>query len=359
MASKKDRTAIERSRPTTEAAAADAWTVRPVDELTGQILSPNEAAFRAVVRSDHEQQLIAVDAAYYAQRDRIHEPLRHAQGVVLDSDDWEVSRTNATALRVPLRTVVDAERLDDPESEQWGSLAVRFARALCGPRAALVMEHLYAISNEPPYWRRPRLSISIAELADRLGYTRDARGVHRDHTRKEVSRILLALHFTHVALQSTADGESRGGFSPLISKLYYSTREDVADLSPREVFERGLPDQVSLEIGWYGSIRDDDGNPMQSYVRMLVPQRTSARGRSNRSGASTIDNLRRHIGGYQATIRPGGSIWRGRSCWNRLASLTRIPPMPTNHSSAPLMHLLLRARCRATSRSLCRCVRRT
>jgi hypothetical protein len=44
--------------------------------------------------------------------------------------------------------------------------------------------------------------------------------------------------------------------APLISRLEYSTRENVADLSPQQVFERGLPDQVTVTIGWFGSLRD-------------------------------------------------------------------------------------------------------
>lgn len=301
MAREAEGTEHRRVDAAPEVVTADTWQVRTVDELTGKMLTPDESAFRAVIRSDREQGVIAVDAVYYAQRDRIHEPLTRERGVVSGSQDWELARPNATTLRVPRRDVADPAQMEGTDA--WEGLAVRFAHSLCGPRAALVMEHLYTIANEPPYWRRPRITISIAELADRMGYTRDERGVHRDHARKEISRILLALHYTHVGLQSTTDGESTGVISPLLAKLEYSTREDVADLSPQQVFERGLPDNVTVVIGWFGSIRDDDGHPMHSYVRTLAPTRSAARDRSNRSGASTIDSLRRHVLHYYKTVR--------------------------------------------------------
>lgn len=287
------------------ATAADAWRLRPVDELTGEVLTPDEAAYRAVVRSDHEQGVIAIDATYYAQQDRIHEPLRREHGSLSPAQEWELTRPNSTTLRIPLREIGDPTRLPDgPDAVgAMEGIAVRFAHALCGPRAARVMHVLYAIANEPPNWRRPRITISLAELADRMGYARDERGVQRDYGRKELSRILLALHYTHVGLQRTADGASRGVLAPLLSRLEYSTREDVADLSPQQVFEQGLPDQVTVTIGWFDSLRDADGRPAHSYVRTLPPGWEAARGRSNRTGVSTVDNIRQHVAHYRKNAR--------------------------------------------------------
>lgn len=281
---------------------ADVWQVRPVDELTGEVLPPDEVAYRAVIRSDHEQGLMAIDATYYAQRERIHEPLQREKGSLSPAQEWELQRPNSTTLRIALREIGDPARQTEGLDGMEG-VAVRLAHALCGPRAAMVMHVLYAIANEPPNWRRPRITISLAELADRLGYTRDERGVQRDYARKEISRVLLALHYTHVGLQRTADGESQGVMAPLISRLEYSTRENVADLSPQQVFERGLPDQITVTIGWFGSLRDGDGRAAHSYVRVLPPVYGTARARSNRTGISTVDNLRRHVLHYRKNVQ--------------------------------------------------------
>jgi hypothetical protein len=183
------------------------------------------------------------------------------------------------------------------------------------------MHLLYAIANEPPNWRRPRVTISLAELADRMGYARDERGVVRDYARKEVSRVLLALHYTHVGLQRTAEGESFGVMAPLLSHLEYSTRENVADLSPHQVFERGLPDNVTVTIGWFDSLRDTNGRPQHSYVRTPPPLYGAAGRRRNFTGVSTVDNLRGHLIRYQKTVR-SGSIELARSVLLSQAGVT-------------------------------------
>lgn len=321
------QTAMDRARdwrrgalPTNEGVIADAWRLRAVDELTGEVLTAEEAAYRAVMRSEYEQGLIAMDATYYAERERIHEPFSDAHGSLSAAQEWELTRENSTTLRIPLRDIGDPTRLPDGLDAVEG-VAVRFAHALCGPRAARVMHVLYAIANEPPNWRRPRFTVSLAELADRMGYTRDERGVHRDYSRKELSRILLALHYTHVGVQRTADGESRGVMAPLLSRLEYSTRENASGLSPQRVFELGLPDNVTVEIGWFSSLRDAEGHPVHAYVRVLPPARGTARGRSNRTGVSTIDNLRQQILQYRKTVR-GTSIELARAVLLEQAGIT-------------------------------------
>src|SRR5438128_1979758 len=92
---------------------ADAWQLREVDELTGEVLTPEEVAYRAVIRSDHEQGMMAIDATYYAQQERIHEPLRREQGSLSPAQEWELRRSNSTTLRIPLREIGDPSSLPD------------------------------------------------------------------------------------------------------------------------------------------------------------------------------------------------------------------------------------------------------
>src|SRR5215470_12037111 len=75
---------------------ADAWQLREVDELTGEVLTPEEVAYRAVIRSDHEQGMMAIDSTYYAQQERIHEPLKREQGSLSQAQEWELRRGNST-----------------------------------------------------------------------------------------------------------------------------------------------------------------------------------------------------------------------------------------------------------------------
>jgi hypothetical protein len=255
------------------------WTILSADPITGELISPEERAYRAHIRDEAEQGMVGVDALYLAAHQTIHQPLLDEQGEV-SGEGWVLERANNTTLRVAFSEKLDSETLEE--------VAVSIARAAIDDFAAEVMLHLFAIANDPPNWRRPELTIRLSELLDRLGFKRDSRGVHRSDARKKLSTTLLALYLTHVGVQRRARrrGERSVGFiAPLLSAVGYMTEEEVGHLSPLQVFQRGLPDTVSVTINalWYQGLRRPDGSAGRNYT--LIPRPHPRAGGRARGGS--------------------------------------------------------------------------
>ena len=172
------------------------------------------------------------------------------------------------------------------------------ARAAIDDFAAEVMLHLFSIANDPPHWRRPEFSIRLSDLLDCLAFRRDNRGVHRSDARRKLTRTLLALHLTHVGLQrhpQQARGRTVGFIAPLLSAVGYATQEDVSHLSPIEVFEQGLPEEVAISINplWYEGLRHRDGSPGEDYVLIPRTAQKPAPGRPRPGQRSPVVDLLR------------------------------------------------------------------
>lgn len=259
---------------------------------SGEWVTLQEIEYRSAMETERERGLIAVDALYLEVRSALHQPLVTAEKGQVLADRWEVQRANRTVVRVPVGEESDAATME--------KAAVTIAGAALGDYGAKVMELLFAISNEPPVWRRPRFTVYLSDLLDRLGYKRDERGVHYTNNRRLLAKTLLALQLTQVGVQRSArraGGRSVGFIAPLISSLAYDTKENVRHLTPIEVFEQGLPDTVTVTITdvWYAGVRQPDGTPGADYALIPAPERARPGRRRGGSRSPAADALRVYV----------------------------------------------------------------
>jgi hypothetical protein len=262
-----------------------------LDLESGELVSAQEAAYRAQMRTESVQGLIAVDALYLSVRHAIHQPLIGERGEVT-GDTWQMERANSTTLRVPIDEHLDAAALERG--------AVTIVEAALGKVARDLMEHLFAIANDGPNWRRPKFKVNLSELLDRLGYQRDNRGVHYSKNRRIVGRTLLALQMTHIGVQRAARrprGRSVGFVAPLLAAIGYATTEDVRNLSALEVLDHGLPEEITITINpaWYEGVRQPDGAPGIDYALIPKPLPTTKGRRQRGSRSPVVEALRAYV----------------------------------------------------------------
>jgi len=268
--------------------------VGDIDVLTGQPLSELEVEFRLQIQQEIE--FIALDAEYAAYRASIHQPLGDDEAPHPDDEGWSLRRPS-TALQLPL---LPSDR--DQRSQEG---VVELLRHFVGEFPAHVMHLLFEVANDPPFYRRPDITVSINELLDRLGYTRDGRGIHYSMNRRRLTRTLQALHLTNVELYQRRGKTTKAFSAPLLSALgFTSANEDVRKMPLREVFQRGLPDVIQLSINsiWYKGVRDVDGRPGTHY--QLLPRTTiehtgrrrgATKGRAALRSGRSVDNLRLYV----------------------------------------------------------------
>lgn len=268
------------------------WTVLRVDPRTGEQLEQEALAERERIRSEAQQGFVAVDGLYSEVQHAIHQPLVGEHGQVKE-DVWLLHRANSTILSIQGGAGLNAANLEE--------IAITIARAAIDEFAAEVMVQLYALANDPPNWRRPDFTVRLSELLDRLGFRRDDRGIHQTRNRRRLTTTLLALHLTAVGVQRRAarkGGGNVGFLAPLLSSVGYATRAEVADLSPIEVFEQGLPEEVAVSINpaWYQGVRQRDGTlgTYYSLIPRAAPQRGIGRPRKGRRSPIT-DLLREYF----------------------------------------------------------------
>ena len=282
----------ELPRSTGTTALAPLPAIGDIDTLTGQPLSELEVEFRIKIQKEIE--FIAIDAEYAAFRAAIHQPLSDDEAPHLNQDGWTLERPT-TALQLPLLPV------DRDQSSQES--VVELLRHFVGEFPARVMHLLFEIANDPPFYRRPDITVSINDLLDRMGYTRDTRGIHYSINRKRLTRTMLALHLTDVELYQRRGRTTRAVSASLLSALGY-TNEDVRKIPLREAFARGTPDVVQLTINpfWYKGVRDGENRPGASY--QLLPRATvehagrrrgAPRGRTQIRPGRSVDNLRIYV----------------------------------------------------------------
>jgi hypothetical protein len=265
-----------------EELAATEWTILKADPLTGELIDAAELAYRHRIRAEAEQGKVGVDSFYLEAQRIIHQPLTDERGLV-SGDGWTLERANRTTLRVAFE--------EGPDRAAVEKMAVAIARLVIDDFAAEVMIQLFTIANDPPNWRRPRVTVRLSNLLNRLGFKPDSRGVHYSEHRRKLSTTLLALSMTHVGVQRSRHGGRKGaeGFiSPLIGPISYATDHEVGQLSPFEIFERGLPDIVSVTIAapWYQGLRDESGAPGTRYS--LIPRPRAEGGRKRGGSRSPV-----------------------------------------------------------------------
>jgi hypothetical protein len=276
--------------------------VGDIDTITGQPLSEVEVEFRLKM-IQQEGEFIAVDTEYAAFRAAIHQPLGEDEFGQVDDEGWRLERP-VTALQLPL--------LPDDRSADSQETVVQLIKHFVGEFPAKVMHLLFEIANDPPFFRRPDIRVSINDVLDRLGYTRDARGVHYSANRKKLTQTLLALYLTQVELRRTRGKSTDGYQAPLLASLGFSTNEDVRNMPFREVFAQGLADVVPLTINpvWYRGVRGTDNRPGTHYqllpraTRELGPRRRGApRGQIQIRSGRSVDNLRVYVQRCQASTQ--------------------------------------------------------
>lgn len=285
----------EASRRAVAVTASPIPNVGDIDTLTGQPLSELEVEFRLKIQQEGEY--IAVDAEYAAYRAAIHQPLADDEGEYgeFDEDGWTLKRPTA-ALQLPL--------LPDERTNDSQETVVQLIHHFVGEFPAKVMHLLFEVANDPPFYRRPDIRVSINDLLDRLGYTRDNRGIHYSANRKKLTQTLLALYLTKVELYARQGRTTNAISAPLLASLGFSTNEDVRNMPFKEVFAQGLADVVPLTINtvWYKGVRGTDNRPGAHY--QLLPRATqesgprkrgAPRGRSQARPGRSVDNLRVYV----------------------------------------------------------------
>lgn len=260
------------------------WTILKADPITGELIGEKELAYRQRIRDEAEQGKVGVDALYLEAQRLIHQPLTDEHGLV-SGEGWTLERANRTTLRVAFE--------EGPDRAAIEKMAVAIARLVIDDFAAEVMIQLFTIANDPPHWRHPRLTVRLTNLLDRLGFKPDNRGVHYSEHRRKLSTTLLALSMTHVGVQRSRRGGRKGaeGFiSPLLGPIGYATDQEVGQLSPFEIFERGLPDIISVTIAapWYQGLREEGGTPGSHYSLIPRPHLRPEGGRQRGGSRSPV-----------------------------------------------------------------------
>lgn len=266
------------------------------DVITGEPLSPEEINFRVQIDQEVAAGWIAVDNTYASLRLEIHQPIVPSETFDIVDDDVRLQRPS-TALQLPLN-------LGEPGQDG----VVELVRHAVGEFPARVMHHLYAIANDPPNYRRNKFRVSISDLLDRLGYTRDRRGIHYSANRKQLTRTLFALHLTRVEVTRRINHGRRKTTHQFSAQLLSSVgtiSTDGGEMNMRALFEQGLPEVIEIVINqqWYEGVRTVDGQPGRDYRLLPRPQTvTSVRGRrgpkpggTHRGQSRTADRLRAYI----------------------------------------------------------------
>lgn len=268
--------------------------IAEVDPITGEPCSPEELRFRMLIHKQREMGYIAIDATYEAVRLDVHKPLVHENSGVID-DTWTLPR-EGVVLQVPMGGR-DQGRLAEAD-------IVQLVQYAAGDYAAVLMHHLFAIANDPPYYRRPVFEVNVSTLLDRMGYKRDSRGLHYSTARRRLTRTLLALQSINLQIvrrPSRQGGKTTGVVAPLLSGVMFATRggEDTGQMNATEIFTQGLPAVVKIHINpiWYAGVREHDGRPGSNYKLLPPPDASVARVGPVRRGrrSKTVELLRPYI----------------------------------------------------------------
>jgi len=271
-----------------------------IDPTTGEPIPAFEAEYQQLIAQESASGLVAIDSVYALTHKAIHEPLLlDERGEVVDNG-WELRRANQTSLRVDLGDIARMSPRRESDRAAREELAVVVARHVLGPIPATLMKLLYVYANDTG--RTGQFTVKMSTLLDKMGYKRDDRGVHRSNNRRAVSQALLALQFTQIGINIAREEETVGFVASLLSSLEYRVPERITTLSAQQVFERGLPETVTITINprWY-RFRDTNGRPTPHYslvARSSLQPPTRTRGTNRRPTTAQT------LGHYLASARP-------------------------------------------------------
>ena len=208
------------------------------------------------------EQGVAVDRVYMAKAGEIHVPPERVEigiGVMSIPRQTIALRARLPAHETNVQTVID-NILD-------------IARPYLGPRGAQVIQALYEIANDPPNWRQPLITVETNALLDRVGFKRDARGIHYSRNRERLRDILNAAHALEVVGEYR---EIQGGRTvrrairqTVISLIGADFDGDESkELGTDQLFQRGLPIRMRIRLNFYEGVRRPDGQLGTHYVLM-------------------------------------------------------------------------------------------
>jgi hypothetical protein len=229
--------------------------------------------------------LVAVDQLYAARAAEIHSA----------PDHWDLQVGVLSAQR---RTVT--LQMQMPLDYQQGAIdnIIDLIRPYVGTYGARVIQLLYEIANDAPYWRNPLITVDTNELLDRLGAKRDPRGIHRSKNRELLRNVLNAAHNLEIVGEYTTRENGRAVRKALrktVLSLIGATFdvEESHHLTTEELFERGLPKAMQVRLNFYEGVRRPDGRLGGQYV--LMPRLGAPQSLPKANHAGTHELLRAYL----------------------------------------------------------------
>jgi len=227
------------------------------------------------VAARNQVAMIAVDADYANRRTEIHRPPQRTEDRRIDvigEGHWVVLK-QGVQLEGELGELLPSDALTEPDA--LTAAILRLVARIEGPVAERCMHLFYEVADRNG--RVPFLeNLDVNTLLDRLGYSRDERGYHSSSSRRTVRDVIYALSTISVAAERTEwgpddgpEGKRRLFQSPLIifHGGEYSGRE-TKGIPTAKLLEHGLPEKISVSLGWYQGVRHPDGTPGSNYVLM-------------------------------------------------------------------------------------------
>ncbi len=229
--------------------------------------------------------LVAVDKVYAAKATEIHSP----------PAAWDFQVGVVTAQK---RTVALQMKLPSELPQQTIDNIIDLIRPFLGAYGARVVHLLYEIANDPPYWRNPLITVETNDILDRLGLTRDKRGVHYSRNRETLRNVLNTAHGLEIVGEYTTwEGgvKVRKAMRKTVLSLIGATFDDGENsgLSTEELFQRGLPKTMQVRLNFYEGVRRPDGRLGNQYV--LMPRLVEPKKLSKASHSATHELLRSYL----------------------------------------------------------------
>ncbi len=255
-------------------------------KLKGGLLAVGESIIPASEQAMiGNETLVAVDKVYAAKATEIHSP----------PAAWDFQVGVVTAQK---RTVALQMKLPSELPQQTIDNIIDLIRPFLGAYGARVVHLLYEIANDPPYWRNPLITVETNDILDRLGLTRDKRGVHYSRNRETLRNVLNTAHGLEIVGEYTTwEGgvKVRKAMRKTVLSLIGATFDDGENsgLSTEELFQRGLPKTMQVRLNFYEGVRRPDGRLGNQYV--LMPRIVEPKKLSKASHSATHELLRSYL----------------------------------------------------------------
>ncbi|MGN6697803.1 MAG: hypothetical protein ACTHMR_06575 [Thermomicrobiales bacterium] len=245
----------------------------------GAAVSPTEQA------QIGKETLVAVDKIYASKATEIHSK----------AEGWDFQVGVISAQK---RTVALQMRLPTDMPQHAIDNIIDLIRPYLGGYGARVVHLLYEIANDPPYWRNPLIAVDTNDILDRLGATRDRRGVHYSRNRETLRNVLNAAHNLEIVGEYTTwegGAKVRKAMRKTVLSLIGATFDEgeSSGLSTEELFQRGLPKSMQIRLNFYEGVRRPDGRLGNQYV--LMPRLPGPKALPKANHAGTHELLRAYL----------------------------------------------------------------